>query len=155
MKRFIVKAYNGIGKDKVFVGEKEIDQPETLEECKLCEAGADDPEKEVVGHYWSSKVIDEQRKLRAKTADNAKTQLAEAIRIAKTQLDAGDSKLADLLKAAKVKLPWENVEEKKDEPKQDEAKKDEAPPAPPPDKKEEEGEKQISPNVRRRRAAKK
>jgi hypothetical protein len=145
MKKFIVKAFNGIGKDKVFVGEKEIDQPETLAECVQCEAG---DEKEVVGHYWSSKVIDEQRKLRAKTADNAKTQLAEAIRIAKTQLDAGDSKLADLLKAAKVKLPWEKAEEKADE------KKDETPPAPSPDKKEETGEKQISPNVRRRRASK-
>jgi hypothetical protein len=152
MKSFLVKAFNGIGKDKVFAGEKEIPMPETLAEAIQNEAG---DEKEVLGHYWAAKVIDEQRKLRAKTSDTAKSQLAAAILIAKQQLDAGDSKLADLLKAAKVKLPWENVEEKKDEPKQDEEKKDEAPPAPPPDKKEEEGEKQISPNVRRRRTAKK
>lgn len=145
MEQFLVKAYNGTGDSKTFAGEKWIPKPSTIEECIECEAG---DKKEVVGHYWSSKVIDEQRKLRAKTSDSAKSQLASAILIAKQMLDAGDSKLADLLKAAKVKLPWEaNGEEKKDET-----------PTPPPatETPPSEGptETKVSPTVTRRRGKK-
>lgn len=142
MEKFLVKAYNGTGDSKTFAGEKWIDKPTTIEECKQCEAG---DEKEVVGHYWSSKVIDEQRKLRAKTSDSAKSQLAQAILIAKQMLDAGDSKLADLLKAAKVKLPWE----------QEVANGEATPPAPTPETTPApEGETKVSPTVKRRRAKK-
>lgn len=148
MEQFLVKAYNGTGDSKTFAGEKWIPKPSTIEECIECEAG---DKKEVVGHYWSSKVIDEQRKLRAKTSDSAKSQLAQAILIAKQMLDAGDSKLADLLKAAKVKLPWEEV-----------ANGEATPPAPTPETTPAPentpaptGETQVSPTVKRRRAAKK
>lgn len=104
MKKFVVKAYNGIGKAKVFVGEREIDQPENLAEALQCEGGKED---EVLGHYWSSKVIDVQRQIRAKTGESAKSQLSAILSQAKANLDAGDSKLAEMLKAANIKLPWE------------------------------------------------
>ena len=143
MEQFLVKAYNWYRRLQDFAGEKWIPKPSTIEECIECEAG---DKKEVVGHYWSSKVIDEQRKLRAKTSDSAKSRLAQAILIAKQMLDAGDSKLADLLKAAKVKLPWET----------EVANGETTPPAPTPEATPApEGETQVSPTVKRHRAAKK
>lgn len=139
MKKFLVKAYNGIGKDKVFAGEREIDQPENLAEAVICEDGKED---EVLALYWTAKVIEVQRQVRAKTGESAKSQLNAILSVAKT-----DPKVAELLKAANIKLPWEKAEVKADEtPKAPEAPTPapEAPKAP-------EGETQVSPTVRRRR----
>lgn len=139
MKKFLVKAFNGIGKDKVFAGEREIDQPENLAEAVQAEDGKED---EVLALYWAAKVIEVQRQLRAKTGESAKSQLNAILSVAK-----GDPKVAELLKAANIKLPWEKAEVKGDEEKKDEA----TPPTPPANPALKEGETQVSPTVRRRR----
>lgn len=144
MKKFLVKAYNGIGKEKVFAGEREIDQPENLAEAVIAETNAAekiDGEKVVLEFYWAAKVIDVQRQLRAKTGEGAKAQLAAILTVAKQ-----DPKVAELLKAANIKLPWEKVEAQVNEtPKAPEA------PATTPEGKTET---KVSPTVTRRRSSK-
>jgi hypothetical protein len=134
MKKFLVKAYNVVGKEKTLAGEREIDQPENLAEAVIVEEGKED---EVLAHYWAAKVIDVQRQLRAKTGEGAKAQLSAILAVAKS-----DPKVAELLKAANIKLPWEKVESN-----------NATPPAPTPSEAPtpKTGETQVSPTVRRRR----
>lgn len=142
MKKFLVKAFNGIGKEKVFAGEREIAQPENLAEAIEAEQNEQgEGEKIVLEFYWAAKVIDVQRQLRAKTGEGAKAQLSAILTVAKN-----DPKVAELLKAANIKLPWEKVEKADETPKVPET-----PTTPPTGK---EGETQVSPTVKRRRASK-
>lgn len=139
MHKVTVKAYNGIGKDKVFAGEREVDCPDTLEDCKALEGG---DEKPVVEAYWASKAIDIQRQIRAGTGTSAKAQLNVLIAKAKD-----DPKVAELLRAADIKLPWEAANGTSEEA----PKGEEAPPTPPTPEKEPEKPAEKAPARNRRR----
>jgi hypothetical protein len=97
MKPLTIKAYNGTGTTKTFAGEKTVDFPDNCEEAvKLWGL------EKVMEHIKSSYVIEVQRQIRAGTTVSAKTQLNMLIAKAKT-----DPKIAELLKAADIKIPGE------------------------------------------------
>lgn len=73
MKTFLVTAYNGIGKDKTFAGQREIQEPENVQEA-LQVYGT---EADLLEYAFSSYKIEIQRQIRAGTTVSVKQQLAE------------------------------------------------------------------------------
>lgn len=70
MKKVVIKAFNGTGKEKVLAGEREVDMPENVDEAKEL-FGEDD----ALDYITSSYTIEVQRQIRAGTTMSARQQL--------------------------------------------------------------------------------
>lgn len=117
MKRSKIEAYNGIGKDKKLAGVREVDEPETLQECVDIEKADDEenPEISVRDYYWSSKVIEIQRQIRAGTTMSAKAQLAKLLAFAKANPDSEVAKTLVALEITKAEAAKGEGDESKGE----------------------------------------
>ena len=96
MKKVVIEAFNGIGKEKKLAGKREVDMPETPEEAvKLF--GVED----TMDYIRASYTIEIQRQIRAGTTMSAKAQLAAIQAFARAN---PDSDVAKTLAALKISL---------------------------------------------------
>lgn len=103
MKKSVIEAYNGIGKEKVLAGKREVDEPETLEEARKI-----DSDEDILEYYWSSKTIEIQRQIRAGTTMSAKQQLAALDAYVKAN---PESEVAKTLALLREQMGGKKVEE--------------------------------------------
>jgi hypothetical protein len=92
MKKVTITAHNGIGKEKVLVGSKEVDMPEsTIEAARLF------TEEKALNMIISSYTIEVQRDIRAGTNESAKSKLNKLLAYAAANPDSDVAKsLVDL-----------------------------------------------------------
>ena len=97
MESKLIQAFTGSGKDKVFVADKKVDLPTTVDEAT--ELWGDN---KFVKMARESYVIDVQRELRSGGKTNAKSQLEMLIAAAHQQKQDGDSALFDRLVSVEI-----------------------------------------------------
>lgn len=116
MKKVVIEAFTGIGKEKKPAGKREVDMPETPEEAiKLFGKGDDKLGlEETMDYIRSSYTIEVQRQIRAGTTMSAKQQLAAVQAYARAN---PDSEVAKTLKALEISFQGgENNGENKETP---------------------------------------
>jgi hypothetical protein len=102
MKKQVVEAYNGIGKEKKLAGQREVDMPETIDEATKLWG-----EEDFLDYAKSSYVIEIQRQIRAGTTMTAKQQLAAIQAYARAN---PESDVAKTLAALKIGVEGEAKE---------------------------------------------
>ena len=95
----LIQAFTGSGKDKVFIGDRKVDLPTTLDEAKELWGDA-----KFVKMAVESYVIDVQRELRTGGKTSAKSQLNDLITAARQQKQDGDDSLFVRLTATGIKI---------------------------------------------------
>ena len=97
MESKLIQAFHGSGKDKVFIGDKKVDLPNSVDDAvKLWGA------EKFVKMARESYVIDIQRELRSGGKSSAKTQLELLIAAANQQKNDGDDGLFQRLVALEI-----------------------------------------------------
>ena len=91
MKKVTIKAYNGRGENKVFVGEEEVEKPENLADA-IELTGEDD----LVKGWWSSYVIEVQNRIRTGGTTSLKSKTDKIVATARTRKANGDNSLYEL-----------------------------------------------------------
>lgn len=91
MKKVIVKAYTGKGENKVFVGEEEINKPESLADLQTLVN-----DDEIISGWFSSYVIEVQNRLRTGGTVSLKSKTAKIVDEARRRKAGGDSSLYEL-----------------------------------------------------------
>ena len=93
----LIQAFTGSGKDKVFISDKKVDMPTTVDEAKELWGDA-----KFIKMACESYVIDVQRELRSGGKTSAKSQLNDLIAAARQQKQDGDSALYDRLVSVEI-----------------------------------------------------
>lgn len=88
MKKTVVKAYQGIGKNKVFVGQREIDEPQNFEDVRQLMS-----EEDAVANIVSSMKIDVQRQIRAGTTAGEKQKFSKLEAFIRANINSTDEAL--------------------------------------------------------------
>jgi hypothetical protein len=115
MKKVVIEAFNGIGKEKKLAGKREVDMPETPEEAvKLF--GVED----TMDYIRASFTIEIQRQIRAGTTMSAKAQLAAIQAYARAN---PDSDVAKTLAALKISTEGKSETESETDSPKSEAEK--------------------------------
>lgn len=96
MKKVVIEAFNGIGKEKKLAGKREVDMPETPDEA-LKLFGMED----TMDYIRASYTIEIQRQIRAGTTMTAKAQLAAIQAFARAN---PESDVAKTLAALKISV---------------------------------------------------
>jgi len=97
MESKLIQAFTGSGKDKVFIADKKVDIPTTVDEAT--ELWGD---VKFVKMARESYIIDVQRELRSGGKVSAKSQLNDLIAAAHKQKQDGDSALYDRLVSVEI-----------------------------------------------------
>ena len=93
----LIQAFTGSGKDKVWIGDRKVDLPTTIEEATTLWGDA-----KFIKMACESYVIDVQRELRSGGKTSAKSQLNDLIAAARQQKNDGDSALYDRLVSVEI-----------------------------------------------------